>query len=240
MPGAGGARDAALAFGGHGYHVGLMWRDGIEPVPGSLRCYGGRDFWHGLAVVTLDVGGTLIRHGAFHATPFSRGVRVDQNERLVAAITRSEDEPPALVGADWNTVCADRILVGQMWELYEPADPYAGVDWFADLIYQCQWDYDERGRRRHWADRRPGDVLWAGGLHDVAALTGADWHPTTGHHPHDVYGAHGVHRRIDAIRVTGPLAAAMRAHQVLDTAQTRAASDHLPVTVEYLPRVVHA
>ena len=31
------APDAAVAFGGHGYHVGLMWRDGIEPVPGSLR-----------------------------------------------------------------------------------------------------------------------------------------------------------------------------------------------------------
>ena len=177
VPGAGGASDAALAFGGHGYHVGLMWRDGIEPVPGSLRRYGSRDFWHGLAVVTLDVGGPLIRHGAFHATPFSRGVRADQNARLVAAITRSSGEPPALVGADWNTECADRILVGQTWELYEPADPYADVDWFADLIYQCQWDYDERGRRRHWADRRPGDVLWSGGLHDVAALTGADWQP---------------------------------------------------------------
>lgn len=239
VPGAGGARDAALAFGGHGYHVGLMWRDGIEPVPGSLRCYGGRDFWHGLAVVTLDVGGTLIRHGTFHATPFSRGLRADQNERLVAAITRPEGGPPVLVGADWNTECADRILVGQEWDLYEPADPYAGVDWFADLIYQCQWDYDEQGRRRHWADRRPGDVLWAGGLHDVAALTGADWQATTGHHPHDVYGAHGVRRRIDSIRVTEPLAAAMRAHQVLDTAQTRAASDHLPVTVEYLPGAVH-
>ena len=98
VPGAGGAPDAALAFGGHGYHVGLMWRDGIEPVPGSLRCYGGRDFWHGLALVTLDVGGTLIRHGAFHATPFSRGVRADQNARLVASITRPEGEPPAPPG----------------------------------------------------------------------------------------------------------------------------------------------
>ncbi len=99
-------------------------------------------------------------------------MRADQNERLVAAITRPEGEPPALVGADWNTVGADRILVGQTWDLYEPADPHAGVDWFADLIYQCRWDYDEQGRRRHWADRRPGDVLWAGGLHDAAALTG--------------------------------------------------------------------
>jgi len=239
VPGPGGSSQAALAFGGHGYHVGLLWRDGIEPVPGSLRCYGGRDFWHGLALVTLDVGGTLIRHGSFHAAPFSRGLRADQNERLVAAVTRPPAEPPVLVGADWNTECADRIPAGPAWPLYEPADPYAGVDWFADLIYQCQWDYDEHGRRRHWADRRPGDVLWAGGLHDVAALVGADWQPTTGHHPDDVYGAHGVRRRIDAVRVTGPLTAALRAHRVHDTEQARAASDHLPVTVEYLPTAVY-
>ena len=209
--------DTAIAFGGHGYHVGLMWRNGIEAVPGSLRCYGGRDFWHGLALVTLDVGGTRIRHGAFHATPFGRGMRADQNERLVAAVTRPAGEPPVLVGADWNTECADRILAGQTWRLYEPADPYAGVGWFADLIYQCQWDYDEHGRRRHWADRGPGDVLWAGGLHDAAAVTGARWQPTAGHHPDDVYGAHGVRRRIDAVRVTEPLVPAMRAHHVHDT-----------------------
>jgi endonuclease/exonuclease/phosphatase family metal-dependent hydrolase len=230
--------ETAVAFGGHGYHVGLMWRDGIEPVPGTLRCYGGRDFWHGLALVTLDVGGTRIRHGSFHATPFSRGMRADQNERLVAAVTRPAGEPPVLVGADWNTECADRILTGQTWDLYEPADPYAGVGWFADLIYQCQWDYDEQGRRRHRADRRPGDVLWAGGLHDAAAVTGAGWQATTGHHPADVYGAHGVRRRIDAVRVTGPLVPAVRAHHVHDTAQTRPASDHLPVTAEYVPAAV--
>ena len=245
VPGSPGPADspapgAAVAFGGHGYHVGLMWRDGIVPVSGSLRCYGGRDFWHGLALVTLDVGGTRIRHGSFHATPFSRGLRADQNERLVAAVTRPAGEPPVLVGADWNSECADRVLAGQTWNLYEPADPYAGVEWFDDLIYQCQWDYDELGRRRHWADRRPGDVLWAGGLHDVAAVTGAGWQPTTGHHPADVYGAHGVRRRIDAVRVTGPLVPAVRAHHVRDTAQTRAASDHLPVTVEYLPAAVRS
>ena len=113
----------AVAFGGHGYHVGLMWRDGIEPVPGSLRCYGGRDFWHGLALVTLDVGGSRIRHASFHATPFSRVMRADQNERLVAAVTRPAGEPPMLVGADWNTECADRVLTGETWNLYEPADP---------------------------------------------------------------------------------------------------------------------
>jgi endonuclease/exonuclease/phosphatase family metal-dependent hydrolase len=233
-----GSMDTALAFGGHGYHMGLMWRDGIEPVPGSLRCYGGRDFWHGLALLTVDLGGSRIRHGSFHATPFSPGMRADQNVRLIAAITRPDGQTPTLVGADWNTECADRIFVAQSWELYEPADPYAGAVWFADLLYQCQWAYDERGQRRHWADRRPGDVLWAGGLHDAAAVTGARWQATTGHHPDDVYGAHGVRRRIDAIRVTGPLVPALRAHHVHDTTQARAASDHLPVTVEYLPSAV--
>jgi endonuclease/exonuclease/phosphatase family metal-dependent hydrolase len=236
VPGPGG-QEAAVAFGGHGYHVGLMWRDGIEPVPGSLRCYGGRDFWHGLALVTLDVGGTLIRHGAFHASPFCRRLRADQNERLVAAVTRPRGEPPVLVGADWNTESADRVPAGT---LYEPADPYAGVEWFADLIYQCQWDYDEQGRRRHWADREPGDVLWAGGLHDAAAASGAAWQATAGHHPDDVYGARGVRRRIDAVRVTGELVPALRAHQVIDTAPTRAASDHLPVVVEYAPAAAAA
>jgi endonuclease/exonuclease/phosphatase family metal-dependent hydrolase len=232
-----GGSEAAIAFGGHGYHVGLMWRDGIEPVPGSLRGYGGRDFWHGLALVTLDVGGTLVRHGSFHASPFCRRLRADQNERLVAAVTRPRDEPPALVGADWNSESADRDAAGT---LYEPTDPFVGVAWFADMIYQCQWNYDERGRREYRADREPGDVLWAGGLHDAAAATGAAWQPTTGHHPSDTYGAHGVWRRIDAVRVTADLVPALRTHRVIDTAPARAASDHLPVLVEYDPVALRA
>jgi endonuclease/exonuclease/phosphatase family metal-dependent hydrolase len=237
VPGPAG-RQAALAVGGHGYHVGLMWRDGIEPVSGSLRLLGGGgDFWHGLAMVTLDVGGFLVRHGSFHATPFGRGLRAGQNERLVAAVTRPQSVP-TLIGADWNTESADRVLTAGGWELYEPADPYAAVEWFADLIYQCEWDYDEQGRRRHWADRRPGDVLWAGGLHDAAALLRAQWQATAGHHPDDVYGAHGVRRRIDGVRVTVSAARAVRAHRVLDTALTQEASDHLPVTVEYEPAAV--
>jgi endonuclease/exonuclease/phosphatase family metal-dependent hydrolase len=231
----GGGSEAAIAFGGHGYHVGLMWRDGIEPVPGSLRCYGGRDFWHGLALLTLDVGGPLIRHGSFHASPFGRRLRADQNERLVAAVTRPRGEPPVLVGADWNAESADRRPDGT---LYEPGDPYAGREWFADMIYQCRWDYDEHGRRQPRADREPGDVLWAGGLHDAAAVTGAAWQPTTGHHPSDAYGARGISRRIDAVRVTGELVPALRTHRVIDTARTRSASDHLPVLVEYHPSAV--
>lgn len=237
VPYAGGT-SAALTLGGHGHHVGLMWRDGIEPVPDSLRCFGARDFWHGMVLVTLDVGGTLVRHASFHATPFGRELRVSQNERLVAAITRPSGGPPALIGADWNTECADRVLVDDAWRLYEPADPYADTEWFADLIYQCDWDYDEAGVRRHRADRRAGDVLWAGGLHDVAAVLGARWQPTAGHHRDDVYATHGVLRRVDAVRVTAELGSAMRGHLVVDSELALNASDHLPVTVDYLPNAI--
>jgi hypothetical protein len=240
LPGGDGADCCAVALGGHGFHAGLLWRAGIEPVPGSLRGYGRRDFWHSLVCVTLEVGGRLVRHASHHATPFGRRLRADQNERLVAALTDPPGGLPVLVGADWNTECADRVRdpgSGQ-WRLYEPGDPYAGVPWFDGMIYQCEWDYGADGQRRHWADRRPGDVLWAGGLHDVAAALRATWQPTVGHDPADPHRAAGVRRRIDGIRVTRPLLAALRAHLVTDTELARRASDHLPVTAEYLPSAI--
>jgi endonuclease/exonuclease/phosphatase family metal-dependent hydrolase len=236
----GGAPRTALAIGGRGYHVGLMWRAGIEPVPGSLRVYGAGEFWHSLSYVTLDVGGTKVRHASFHATPFVRQVRADQNERLLAALTNEAGGMPVLVGADWNTESADRVYdeASGRWSLYEPRDPYAGVSWFDQLVYQCDWDYDERGQRRHWADRRPGDVLWSGGLRDAAAVLRAPWQATTGHHPADGYGAHGIRRRIDAVRVTSQVVGALRAHHVESTDLACQASDHLPVTVEYVPAAI--
>ena len=81
-------------------------------------------------------------------------------------------------------------------------------------------------------------MLWAGGLHDAAAALRAPWRATTGHHPGDSYGRHGISRRIDAIRVTEPVLGALRAHAVEDTELARRASDHLPVTVEYQPPAI--
>jgi endonuclease/exonuclease/phosphatase family metal-dependent hydrolase len=236
------ARTPAVAMGSRGFHCGVLWRGELEPVPGSLRAVGRGQFWHALAVVTLDAGGQRIRHAAFHATPFGRRLRADQNERLVAVLTGPKGSLPVLVGADWNTESADRVpdpMTGRQ-ELYEPRDPYAGAEWFDDMIYQCEWDYDEAGQRRHRADRRAGDVLWAGGLHDAAAVLRAPWQPTAGHHPSDRYGVAGVSRRIDAIRVTRHLLGALRAYHVTDTPLARETSDHLPVTVEYDPAAVPA
>lgn len=231
----GGAERPALVMGSHGYHVGLAWREGIEPVPGSLQGRN-RGYWHALTSVVLDVGGPLVRHAAYHAPPFGRRMRADESELVLAAILRGGNGGPALIGADWNAESADRVPDGDgRWCLYEPGDPYTGVDWFPDMAYQCDWDYDDKGRRRHRVDRSAGDVLWAGGLHDAAAVLRAPWQATTGHYPGDPYGQRGVHRRIDIIRVTGDVVAALRAHRVEDTGPARLASDHLPVTVEYLP-----
>ena len=66
----------------------------------------------------------------------------------------------------------------------------------------------------------------------------APWQATVGHHPDDSYGRHGISRRIDAIRVTTHVLGALRGHVVEDTELTRRASDHLPVTVEYLPSAI--
>jgi endonuclease/exonuclease/phosphatase family metal-dependent hydrolase len=229
----------AIGVGSHGYHVGLLWRPGIEPVPGSFNNRN-HDFWHSLASVALDLGGRAVRHAVYHAPPFGRKMRFDQNELIVAFLARPAGGPPTLVGADWNGESADRVQdeSTREWLLYEPGDPYAAAEWFGDMVYQCEWDYDSTGRRRHWVDRSAGEVLWAGGLHDAAAVLRSPWQPTTGHHPDDEHGVHGVRRRIDAIRVTSPVLGALRAHHVTNTELTRRASDHLPVTVDYVPSAI--
>lgn len=233
----------ALAAGTRGYHCGLLWRPGIEPVPGSFHESPAGRLWHGAGWLTLDLGGVRIRHGTFHASPFGRRLRADQNELLLAMLRSGPDRTvPLLIGADWNAESADRIVdetTGDL-VLYEPADPFADVAWFDGLIHQCQWDYDWRGRRRHWADRRAGDVLFAGGLLDAAALLRAPWQPTVGYYPEDGYAARGILRRIDAIRVTRQVVPALRTYHVTDTPLARSASDHLPVSVEYVPAQIAA
>jgi len=229
----------AVAAGPHGLHVGLMWRDGIEPLPHTWRAYGGEDFWHSLAKITLDVGGHQVTHASFHAAPFGRQRRNDEAEQVVAALAGPISSPPALVGADWNTVGADRLRdeQTQQWQLYDP-DPYAGAPWISDMIYQCEWAYDDSGARRHWADRHAADILSSGGLHDVAAVLRAPWQPTIGHWPDSELSRHGITARFDAIRVTEQVVPALHTHRVVRTSLSLSASDHLPVVIEYDPEAL--
>ena len=55
----------AVGMGSHGYHVGLLWRPAIEPVPGSFRNRK-NDFWHSLATVTLGGAGAMLLYVMCH------------------------------------------------------------------------------------------------------------------------------------------------------------------------------
>lgn len=44
--------------------------------------------WHFLAKLHLDVGGVIVQHATFHATPFGRYRRADECERVVSTMTR--------------------------------------------------------------------------------------------------------------------------------------------------------
>lgn len=222
----------AIAAGRQRFHVGLLWRPGLTVVPGSFRTYGSADFWHALAKITFEIGGQRVQHASHHATPFGRHMRADQMERVVAVMTRPEGSPPGMVGADWNCVGADRRADGGY---YDP-DPYASSDWYADLIYQTVWGYDEQGRRWHRADREPGEVLYAGGLADAAVVLDQPWEATVGHWKADnPFG----YRRIDGIRVTAGILPALRGIEVTRTELAVGASDHLPVTVTYDTSSLH-
>jgi endonuclease/exonuclease/phosphatase family metal-dependent hydrolase len=216
----------AIAAGRQRFHVGLLWRPELTVLPGSFRVYGAADFWHALCKITFVIDGAEVQHASHHGTPFGRHMRADQMERVVAVMTRPEGSPPGLAGADWNCVAADRRPDGSY---YDP-DPYADSAWYPDLVYQTVWGYDEHGRRWHRADREPGEVLYAGGLRDAAAVLDQPWEPTVGHWKSDnPFGD----RRIDGIRITGRVIPALRHVEVTRTELAISASDHLPVTITY-------
>lgn len=218
--------EPAVEPGGHGVGVGLLWRgDRVELVPGSLRTATGPELWHGLIAGMFDVttatATARIGCGSYQAPPVGRARRRDEAEQLVAFTAAPPlVGVPLLLGGGWNTLGADRLADGS---LYAP-DPYAARPWTEDLVHQCVWDYDEDGRRARWrADREPGDVLFSGGLRDAAAVL-ADRDPAAVSSPFASIG--------DTIRMTAGVAAAVRAHGVIDTEATRAAGTHLPVVVD--------
>jgi hypothetical protein len=213
----------ALAPATSGFHVGLLWRPGIEPVAGRWRAYGAGEFWHALAVADLDIGGPVpVTFAAYHADPFRPHRRFDEAYR-VAGLLRGG---PALIGADWNNIGADRRPNGD----YHDPDPYPAQSWYAELIHQVRWS-DDPGAPPE-ADRRPAELLRRGGLIDAATALDAEWERTTGYWPG---GNRFGPRRTDAVRVTRHLLPALRGYRVERGDTALAASDHLPVVVEFEP-----
>ena len=142
--------------------------------------------------LTVD-GGQPFTVGVYHATPFGRGMRGDQAERLAAAVAGRGQR--VAIGGDWSNISAARKANGAFYD----EDPYAGHAFRPSWIHQCVWTYKPDGTRVHEADRNASDILLAGGLYDAAAA-GRRWRATVGHHESDGI---GVSRRIDGFYVDG-------------------------------------
>lgn len=205
----------AVAVGGGRHHVGLLWRDGIAPVAGSLAALG-RDvgMWHSMVTAVFDVGGPRVRIGAVHLSPFDQGWSRHDAHHVLRSLYR--DQLPGLVGGDFNGVGADPG--------YDP-DPYRGPDapaWHPDHVYQLA---DDGSVDRSVAHRLEAPQL--GRLRDCARLVDAPWQPTTGHWPID----NQPPRRIDRWYATPPGDAVLD-YRAVDTELARTSSDHLPIAVD--------
>ncbi|MEU1813360.1 endonuclease/exonuclease/phosphatase family protein [Micromonospora aurantiaca (nom. illeg.)] len=230
--GPGGAVYAAGA-GGHRLAVGLLWRKdpAIVVQPDTVRVYGASSFFHSLIKLAMTIDGVPITVASWHAAPVGKHRRADEAERVVSAVAFTGR--PALVGCDGNTIGSATIVdpVSGERALYD-ADPYAAQPWQPGFVHTCTWQTDDDGVIvSHAADRTPTQTLSAGGLRDVAPTLGVPWAPTAGHHPTD---ALGMPRRLDYTLATGDVQLVQ--YQVVDTALTRKASDHLPTVTTWATR----
>ncbi|MGW2397186.1 hypothetical protein ACWCYY_11590 [Kitasatospora sp. NPDC001664] len=202
------APEPALGSSNHRFHLGLLWRPGLEAVPGSLwTCGGGVDFWHAMTTVVFDTGtGRRVRLGSYHADPFRPPQRLSEAYRVLSAF---QDGLPGGIGADWNSISSDRRPTGA----YFDPDTLPGQT-HRKVRYQARFDPDNPAAPAV-SDRSATTLLLQqpGGLVDTAAVADVPWLPTTGHWLTD--GRHAESfgpRRIDTLRVTSDLAPAVRAH----------------------------
>lgn len=217
----------AIAAGTHARCTVLLWRNdpGIRPEPPSLQAVGGEDLHHSLLTLTLEIDSVPVTFASYQAPTIGQNARADEAEHIVTTVT----PPPGmalLLGAGMNVIGASRITTADGTTRYYDPDPYAEVDWFADLVHHCDW-HDDDGVRRQRANRKATDVLVSGGLRDAAAQLDAPFAPTVGHHRLDECGRHGIRRRVDHIYTMGPLT--LHDYRVFDTQAARTASSHLPV-----------
>ncbi|WP_433531325.1 hypothetical protein ACQPYA_04225 [Micromonospora sp. CA-263727] len=202
----------AVAVGGMRCHTGLLWRDGIQPVRGTLRPLTREDdgMWHCGVSVVLALRGRRLRVGSVQLSPFSLlWARMD-----IAQVLRvfNADDVPGLVGGDWNSIGADPD--------YDP-DPYPGVPWHPDHVYQLT-DSGE-------VDRGPGRRLDLGRMRDCARLAGVEWTATTGHHPADNHPP----RRADRWHAThGVPGDAIIDLRTISADRVGTITDHRPVIVD--------
>ncbi|MEU6234477.1 hypothetical protein [Kitasatospora sp. NPDC047058] len=202
--------EPALGSSLHQFHVGLLWRPGVDPVPGTLgTCAGGVDFWHAMTTAVFDTGtgaAGRIRLGSYHADPFRPSQRLSEAYRVLSAF---QDGLPGGIGADWNEISSDRRPTGA----YFDPDTLPGQN-HRKVRYQARFD-PANPTAPAVSDRSATTLLLQepGGLVDTAAVADVPWLPTTGHWLTDGRRAESFGpRRIDTLRITSDLAPAVRAH----------------------------
>lgn len=217
----------AVGIGDADFHVGLLWRPEINPVPGSWRQIGRAQggLWHAAASIALQVGGPVpLSVVCCHLDPFRPEFRFSEAARIASLAAGKT----AVACGDFNGPSADRRADGSF---YDP-DPIEQHGWHEAATYQVAWDDDPNAAPR--VDRRAAERLRRSGLVDAAVALDAPWMPSCGHAPDDPHGP----RRIDRILATAGTRPALRSYEVVDTAITRALSDHLPVVVGLDPALL--
>jgi endonuclease/exonuclease/phosphatase family metal-dependent hydrolase len=204
----------AVAVGGMVHHTGLLWRDGIRPLPKSLRTLNRDDdgMWHCAVSAIFDLGGHALRVGSVQLSPFDLSWSAMDVSQLLRVF--NSGDTPGLLGGDFNCLGSDPEL--------DP-NPYLGLQWHPDYVYQL----DDSGD----VDRRPALRLESsllGRMRDCVQLAGAKSIPTTGYHPDDNHPP----RRIDRWYATHQVPAeAITAVTVLDADRVGTITDHRPVLV---------
>ncbi|QWF85866.1 endonuclease/exonuclease/phosphatase family protein [Amycolatopsis sp. CA-230715] len=235
-----------IAVGNQEYHTALLWSGGISPVEGGWFAISGTNFFHSLALLSLDVGSkTPVVHGSAHLSWTGRERRSDEGERLLAAMTRPAGHPPTLIAGDHNSVSAARISPPR-----EPGSPWYGpyfdpdldqARWRPGLDSYCSVSLDPTTGTKSWsADRRPTEHLALAGMLDAAVVCGADPTPTVGHWP----GSEHPLARFDQVWTTPDLGPALSNYETVaeprvvddDVLDPKRLADHLAVVATYQPR----
>ncbi len=198
------ASQPAVAVGGIIHHTGLLWRDGIEPVPGTLHplMREGAGMWHCAIAAVFDFGGPKARIGSVQLSPFDQTWARMDTSQLLRVFNR--DDIPGFLGGDFNGFGAQKIIREGQYEWYDQ-DSYHGrfaPAWHPDYAYQLD-DNGELDRQAAVRLEHPR----IGRMRDCALITGTEWTPTTGFFSKDMH----PDRRIDRWYAT---------HHVPDTAVT--------------------
>jgi hypothetical protein len=198
------------------YAQAIMWRPDMQPVAESWRVVSPDKFWHGLGVMAFSLGGVKVYYAFYHGPPrVERDIRLVNNERIdeaelvSSALTDPGIGPYVFAAGDWNSKSADQVDGAY----YDPEG------FSVELDDESRWLASQR---------TAGQIFLDHGLSDVAPALRVPRRPTVGHWPSSRHGG----RRIDIFRVTPALLKAIRKFVVIDTAETRAASDHLPILAQ--------